>query len=155
KNPVDLNGIVSEAAAAFEPVAIRAGLTLVLEIAREPLLVVGDSARLRQIVDNLLANAVKFTPSGGRVTLRTGTRLGQVARSVEDTGVGISPETLPVVFDMFRQAVSGAQGGLGIGLSLVRSLVELHAGTVRAESAGIGCGSRFTVSLPRPAGAVA
>lgn len=113
--------------------------------------VLGDPDRLLQVVSNLLSNAVKFTPRGGRVEVRI-ERGGVAARlSVTDNGAGISPEFLPHVFDRFRQAESTMQrkhGGLGLGLAIVRHLVELHGGTVTAASAGVGCGSTFTVTLP-------
>ncbi|WP_293338044.1 PAS domain S-box protein [Microcoleus sp. CAWBG58] len=118
----------------------------------------GDAQRLQQVVSNLLTNAVKFTPSGGTVQLRLSAVA--VANSpspnyvqiiVSDTGKGISPEFLPYVFDRFRQAdgsITKAYGGLGLGLAIVRHLVELHGGTVRAESPGEGLGATFTVMLP-------
>jgi signal transduction histidine kinase len=112
----------------------------------------GDSIRLEQVVNNLLSNALKYTPKGGlvEVTVAPGESEGEIR--VRDTGVGIEPEILPRVFDLFTQGektLARAQGGLGIGLTLVRSLVELHGGTVRAESEGAGRGSTFIVRLPR------
>jgi PAS domain S-box-containing protein len=109
--------------------------------------------RLRQVVWNLVNNAIKFTPAGGRVqvTLRRAGTQAEVV--VADTGVGIGPELLPHIFELFRQGDSSstrAHGGLGLGLALVKSLVELHGGDVRAESAGTGQGARFTVTLPLP-----
>ena len=113
--------------------------------------VLGDSARLQQVIWNLLTNAVKFTLSGGRVEIRL-QRVGSLAQiTVSDTGKGIEPDFLPHVFEYFRQedgATTRKFGGLGLGLAIVRHLVELHGGTVRAESAGIGQGATFTVSLP-------
>ena len=110
-----------------------------------------DPVRLQQVLWNLLQNAVKFTPEGGRVTARL-QRAGNEARlSIEDTGQGLEPGLLPNLFQMFRQADSRANlrhGGLGIGLALVRQLVELHGGRVEAESEGPGRGARFTVWLP-------
>lgn len=116
----------------------------------------GDGPRLQQVVSNLLTNAVKFTPSGGTVTVRLSASGGKGASSnlqiqVSDTGKGISPEFLPYVFDRFRQAdgsITKAHGGLGLGLAIVRHLVELHGGTVHAESPGEGKGATFTVTLP-------
>jgi PAS domain S-box-containing protein len=111
----------------------------------------GDGNRLQQIVWNLLSNAIKFTPSGGRVQVRLD-HLGTDAQiQVSDTGEGISPDFLPSVFDYFRQADSSTTrrfGGLGLGLAIVRHLVELHGGTVKAESPGVGMGTTFTVQLP-------
>jgi PAS domain S-box-containing protein len=111
----------------------------------------GDPSRLQQVFWNLLSNAVKFTPKGGRVTVRLERTSSHLEISVSDTGQGISAEFLPFVFDRFRQADSTTtrkHGGLGLGLAIVRHLVELHGGTVRAESAGIGEGATFTVTLP-------
>ncbi len=124
-----------------------------LQTVLEPLIgpVLGDAQRLQQIVSNLLSNAIKFTPNGGRVEIRL-TRTDSEARIiVSDTGRGISSEFLPYVFDRFRQANSTTTrslGGIGLGLAIVRHLVELHGGTVYAESPGEGRGATFTVSLP-------
>ncbi|BAZ26905.1 multi-sensor hybrid histidine kinase [Kalymmatonema gypsitolerans NIES-4073] len=113
--------------------------------------VLGDSARLQQVIWNLLTNAVKFTLSGGRVEIRL-QRVSSLAQiTVSDTGKGIDPDFLPHVFEYFRQedgATTRKFGGLGLGLAIVRHLVELHGGTVRAESAGVGQGATFSVSLP-------
>jgi PAS domain S-box-containing protein len=113
--------------------------------------VMGDVNRLQQVFWNLLSNAVKFTPKSGRIEVRLAQIDSQVQVRVVDNGQGISPEFLPHVFDRFRQADSTTTreyGGLGLGLSIVRHLVELHGGTVQAESAGLGKGSSFTVTLP-------
>jgi CheY-like chemotaxis protein/anti-sigma regulatory factor (Ser/Thr protein kinase) len=111
----------------------------------------GDPDRLQQIIWNLLANAIKFTPREGRVEVRV-ERVSSVTRiTVTDTGLGISPGFLPHVFDRFRQAdssITRTQGGLGLGLAIVRHLVEVHGGTVQADSEGEGKGSRFTVQMP-------
>ena len=107
--------------------------------------------RLRQVIWNLLANAIKFTDQGGSVVANAIQRESTVEVSVTDTGIGIDPQFLPHLFERFRQAdtsTTRSQGGLGIGLSLVKQLVELHGGLVRAESAGLGQGAKFTVSLP-------
>ena len=125
---------------------------LVLELPEEELEVEGDLTRLTQVLGNLLNNAAKYTDPGGRIVL---SRVPQRARSsrlrVRDTGIGIPPELLPRLFNLFTQ-VDGtthrAQGGLGIGLALVRQLVEMHGGTVTAHSAGPGRGSEFAVTLP-------
>ena len=111
----------------------------------------GDPTRLQQVLWNLLTNAVKFTPKGGRIKVVLERVDSQVEVTVEDTGIGIEPDFLPYVFERFRQADSGISrrhGGLGIGLSIVKSLVELHGGTVRAKSPGKERGSTFTVALP-------
>jgi signal transduction histidine kinase len=116
----------------------------------------GDADRLQQVVWNLLSNAIKFTPRGGRVEVRLEAVDGQVRLQVADTGRGISAEFLPHLFERFRQAEGPAArsiGGLGLGLAIVRHLVEMHGGTVRADSAGEGRGATFTVELPMlPAG---
>jgi signal transduction histidine kinase len=110
----------------------------------------GDPERLQQVLWNLVMNAIKFTSSGGTVTVRLGRTDRGVRIEVADTGRGIHPAFLPHVFDRFRQQDAEAQthGGLGLGLSLVRELVELHHGTVRAESGGERQGARFTVDIP-------
>src|SRR5262249_23282312 len=107
--------------------------------------------RLEQILTNLLNNAVKYTEPGGRIWLSAERRDGNVVVRVRDTGVGIAPEMLPTVFDLFIQgdrSLARSQGGLGIGLSLVRSLVQLHGGSVQATSDGLGKGSEFCVRIP-------
>lgn len=117
----------------------------------EPFALVGDPDRLRQIIWNLLSNAIKFTPQGGRVEIRLRRQLGAVELAVTDTGVGIAPEFLPHLFERFSQADTSTtrrKGGLGLGLAIVRHLVELHGGHVRAESPGVGRGSTFLVVLP-------
>ena len=113
--------------------------------------VVADEVRLDQIVNNLLGNALKYTPEGGRIEVSVRQDDGQAVISVRDTGIGIAGDLLPHVFDLFVQggrAIERKQGGLGIGLTLVHRLVELHLGTVEATSAGTGQGSTFTVRLP-------
>ncbi|HEY9662387.1 MAG TPA: ATP-binding protein, partial [Allocoleopsis sp.] len=115
-------------------------------------LVSADPDRIQQIVWNLLSNAVKFTPAGGRVELRLEAIGSAVQIQVSDTGKGIHPDFLPYVFERFRQAdatTTRSQGGLGLGLAIVRNLVELHGGEVAVQSAGEGQGSTFTVQLPR------
>ncbi len=112
----------------------------------------GDSSRLQQVFWNLLSNAIKFTPSGGRVEVRLERAGSNVQISVSDTGEGISSDFLPFIFDHFRQADGTStrrHSGLGLGLAIVRHLVELHGGTVHADSPGEGCGATFTIRLPR------
>jgi PAS domain S-box-containing protein len=150
--PVDLVPALQAALDTVRSAAEAKGVTLVANFG--PLMeeVLGDATRIQQVVWNLLTNAVKFTPEGGRVELRMEGDADSVRITVSDTGKGIEPEFLPFVFDRFRQAdPSGARryGGLGLGLSLVKHLVELHGGTVTAESEGAGKGSTFTVTLPR------
>jgi signal transduction histidine kinase/ActR/RegA family two-component response regulator len=146
--------IVAVAVAAVDVVA-PAAATKAVEIRTQfdhdlPL-VYGDPDRLQQVVWNLLSNAVKFTGSGGRIDLRLSERHGRVVLAVHDSGEGIAPEFLPHVFERFRQADGTStrrHGGLGLGLALVRHLVELHGGTVRADSEGLGRGATFSVVLP-------
>jgi CheY-like chemotaxis protein len=114
----------------------------------------GDRIRLTQVVDNLLSNAIKYTPDGGALRLSLAADAATTTVTVTDTGVGIPPDLLPHVFGVFRQAeqsLDRSLGGLGLGLPLVKSLVELHHGSIRAESDGPGRGARFVVELPRGA----
>jgi CheY-like chemotaxis protein/anti-sigma regulatory factor (Ser/Thr protein kinase) len=112
-----------------------------------------DATRISQVLSNLLDNAAKYTPPGGRLSLRARRDGSDVVISVSDNGIGLEPGSLPRVFDMFTQVGKGAQGGLGIGLSLVRRLVEMHGGEVGVESDGVDRGSTFTVRLPLDRGA--
>jgi signal transduction histidine kinase len=131
--------------------AAEAGLALDSTLPHDLPPVAGDVVRLQQVVHNLLSNAVKFTPPGGRVRVHVDQDGSQARLSVSDTGVGIAPTFLPYVFDRFRQADSSmtrTHGGLGLGLAVVRALVELHGGSVIAESPGDGAGATFTVRLP-------
>jgi signal transduction histidine kinase/ActR/RegA family two-component response regulator len=148
---VDLRQVVQEAIDAVRPAAD--GKRVAIEPAFDPdaVLIEGDAGRLRQVVWNLLANAVKFTHDGGRIQAHVRGDGRQVRIMVRDTGEGIAPELLPYVFERFRQGDSSStrsHGGLGLGLALVRHLVELHGGTVEAESGGRGQGATFTVVLP-------
>lgn len=148
---LELQGILQRAAEISRPIIEEREHSLTTEIPVEPIYVEGDSTRLAQIFSNLLNNAAKYTERGGRITLRAAVANGMVTVFVEDNGVGIAPEMLPRVFDIFAQ-VEGtrnkAQGGLGIGLALVKNLVEMHGGTAAAESEGLGLGCVFRVSLP-------
>lgn len=155
--PVDLIGVARAALEAARPAAAARGLALDASLAEPPLAVEGDAARLQQVVWNLLGNAMKFTPPGGAVSLRVAARAGRAEVTVEDTGQGIAPSFLPHVFERFRQAespTSRRHGGLGLGLSIARSIVELHGGAIAVHSEGDGRGARFTVSLPVAASAV-
>lgn len=114
----------------------------------EPVWLTGDGVRLVQIFTNLLNNAAKYTPHGGRIDLSAVPNQREVVFSVKDTGIGIPPELLAHIFDLFTQA-DHSQGGLGIGLTLVRKLVEMHGGSMEAVSGGAGQGSEFLVRLPR------
>lgn len=149
--PVDLAGIIEDAVATVTPAAQAKAVRLQRVLDAGASLVSGDPARLGQIVWNLLSNALKFTPRGGRVQIRLERINSHVEITVEDTGAGISPEILPHVFERFRQADSSstrAYSGLGLGLAIVRHLVELHGGSVEAHSEGLGRGASFTVKLP-------
>ena len=149
--PVDPNSFMEGAIEAVRPAAEAKGVRVQKIMDTGAVTVTGDPVRLQQVVWNLLSNAIKFTPRGGRVQVRLERVNSHVEISVSDTGPGISPEFLPHVFDRFRQAdqrTTRQHGGMGLGLSIVRHLVELHGGTVRAESAGLGEGSTFTVLLP-------
>jgi signal transduction histidine kinase len=148
---LELAAVVDAAVEACRPAAESKGVHLKMAPAPRPLAVRGDAARLRQVVSNLVGNAIKFTPAGGSVGVSV-ERVGKSARiRVTDTGEGIKPEALPHIFERFWQAHQGQAdpaGGFGLGLTIVRQLVELHAGTVEAQSDGEGRGARFTVELP-------
>ncbi|GAA4338013.1 hypothetical protein GCM10023165_16450 [Variovorax defluvii] len=149
--PVLLDAVIDDAIELSRPAIERAGHALEVDVSGEPLVVRGDAVRLTQVFSNLLNNAAKYTPAGGRVKLAAWQQQRQAVVQVSDTGAGLAPEMLNAIFEMFVQ-VSGtakeAQGGLGIGLTLVKSLVELHGGSVEAASEGVGRGATFTVRLP-------
>jgi signal transduction histidine kinase/CheY-like chemotaxis protein len=149
--PVDLAGVIDNSVSTVQPAADAKGVKLHALIDPRAAPVSGDPDRLQQVVWNLLSNAVKFTPKGGRVQLRLERVDSHVEIVVTDTGVGIKKDFLPYVFERFRQGESGPArktGGLGLGLAIVRHIVEMHGGVVLAESAGEGQGSTFTVTLP-------
>jgi len=155
---VDLRGVVEDAVTAVRPAADAKGIRLqrVLDAGVGPIM--GDGARLQQVVWNLLINSVKFTSKGGRVQVHLARVNSHVEIVVSDTGAGIAPDVLPFIFDRFRQADSSstrAHGGLGSGLALVKHLVELHGGTVVAQSEGEDKGATFIVKLPVPISNVA
>ena len=148
--PLDLSALVAASLETCRATGRSTDYELVQDL--DPGWVDGDSTRLEQITSNLLDNALKYTPPGGRIEVRTWTENDDVVLSVRDSGVGIAPDLLPHVFDVFVQGASTldrAQGGLGIGLSLVRRMAELHGGGIEAESKGPGGGSTFTLRLPR------
>ncbi len=149
--PTDLESVVTLAVEASRPLIEDCGHRLAVELPDRPVPLEVDPARMAQVLSNLLNNAAKYTDEGGRITL-TAERAGrEVVFRVCDNGTGIAPELLPHIFDMFTQAdqtLSRSRGGLGIGLTLVRSLVEMHGGRVTVASAGVGLGSEFTVYLP-------
>jgi signal transduction histidine kinase/CheY-like chemotaxis protein len=147
---VDLSGIVESAVDVVQPAATAKNIRLETEIEACPCMTTGDADRLQQVVWNLLSNAVKFTPPGGKVMLRL-VHDHDYVLTVSDTGIGIDPAFVPQIFQPFRQAdasPSREQGGLGLGLAIVRHLVELHGGTVSARSPGKGLGTTFEVRLP-------
>jgi signal transduction histidine kinase len=150
--PVEVAELVRTAVDMVRPQIEARQHELSVKLPNKPAMVLADAVRLVQIVANLLNNAVKYTPPGGRIELEVCNVQGHITITVTDNGIGIAPTMLEKVFDMFSQ-VSGksseAQGGLGIGLTLVKGLVLLHNGTVSAQSAGEGHGSRFVVTLPR------
>ena len=148
---IKLVPVLQAAVDTVRPAASAKGVTLVLDCEPKPTEALGDPARLQQIVSNLLTNAIKFTPEGGRVSLAMKHDADQIRIIVSDTGEGIEPGFLPFVFQRFSQAdTSSARrfGGLGLGLSLVKDLVELHGGTISAQSEGVGRGATFTVTFP-------
>jgi PAS domain S-box-containing protein len=150
-HPVNLAPLIEKAMDVVRPAADAKGIALEASLNREADQITGDPDRLQQVVWNLLSNAVKFTSEGGRVDVRLGRVDPYIQISVSDTGCGISPEFMPYLFERYRQAdASGARrkGGLGLGLTLVRQLVEMHGGSVTAESEGEGKGSTFLVKLP-------
>ena len=151
KERVELKTVVSSAVETSLPLIEYAHHTLEMRIPNEPLPLYADPTRISQVVSNLLSNAAKYTPNGGCIKLLAWRDGDEVVIAVTDTGVGIPRESLSTVFGMFNQVgrhIGRAQGGLGIGLSLVRPLVEMHGGRVSASSAGAGKGSTFTVHLP-------
>lgn len=170
--PLELLPVVEQAIETIKPTATVKDIQVVLEpLQANSVKVMGDSSRLQQIIWNLLSNAIKFTPNGGCVTIRLSeviAKEGEVAETekfspfpilnshfaqiqITDTGIGIASEFLPFVFDRFRQAdgsITRSHGGLGLGLAIVRHLVELHGGTIEVSSLGVGQGATFTVNLP-------
>jgi two-component system, chemotaxis family, CheB/CheR fusion protein len=151
RQPIDLAGVINAAIDVVRPAADAKGIEIVSVEEPEAGLVLGDSVRLQQVAWNLLSNAINFTPKRGRVEVelkRTGT---DVVIVVRDTGTGIRPDFLPYIFERFQQADTSEKrthGGLGLGLSIVRNLVQMHGGSVRAESDGEGRGTTFIVTLP-------
>jgi signal transduction histidine kinase/CheY-like chemotaxis protein len=152
RQELNLADVAKGAFESFEHKAREQELSYRLDLPEVPVLVVGDRQRLEQVIGNLLANAIKYTPRGGRVTLALSVHQDSVSLSVTDTGVGLAPEMRERVFDPFAQVdhtLDRSQGGLGLGLALVHSIVALHGGSVKAESPGLGKGCCFEVQLPR------
>lgn len=153
---VDLASVVNDAIDTVQRDADEKRIAVKREVDKAAGVIAGDAARIQQIVWNLLSNAIKFTAEGGQITVRLRNSGSDAEISVADTGVGIRPEILPQIFDRFHQAdqsITRRVGGLGLGLSIVKRLVELHGGSITAASGGIGQGVTFTVLLPSNAGA--
>jgi CheY-like chemotaxis protein/two-component sensor histidine kinase len=152
RESLDLRDVVEQALCSCEPAIKARRHQLVTEMPAAPLPVAGDAARLEQVFVNLLTNAAKYTDEGGRLTVAGELTDTEAVVRVRDTGIGIRGDLLPQVFELFRQlspSLHRAEGGLGIGLNIVKNLVELHSGCVTAHSEGPGQGSEFTVRLPR------
>ena len=148
---LDLNELMLESAESIQPIMDEHGHEFSIMPQPNALIVEGDPTRLLQIIENLLTNAAKYTPRGGKITVEVRKRRAFCELCVRDNGRGIDPELLEEVFDMFFQsnhALDRSEGGMGVGLTLVRALVEMHGGTICAQSDGIGKGSRFLVRLP-------
>ena len=148
---VDLRTVVGNAIEANAPDCVRRSHRLVVNLPMDGLWVHADAVRLEQVFSNLLINAAKYTPDGGVITVTLERVGGRASVQVRDSGIGIDPSQLARIFEMFVQVDSAtklAEGGRGIGLAVVRELVEMHDGTVKALSAGLGSGSEFTVLLP-------
>jgi len=148
---LDLTLVVEAALDALRPIADDNGIELSVDVPKGPIDANGDAVRLQQVVGNILGNAIKFTPRGGHVALSLRVDDGIAILQIKDDGPGIDPEFLPVVFERFKQGLNNPrrnQSGLGLGLAIVKHLVELHGGSVHAESEGLGKGSTFVVSLP-------
>jgi signal transduction histidine kinase/CheY-like chemotaxis protein len=156
---IDVSALVSQCMEAIEDVARSKPVRVEIALPAEPVKADVDPDRIQQVVWNLLSNGVKFTPAGGRidVSVTPADASGRIALTVSDTGIGIAPDFMPHVFDRFRQGdsrLTREHGGLGLGLAIVRHLVELHGGTVEASSAGTGRGATFVVRVPVSQGAV-
>ncbi|MYN18771.1 histidine kinase, partial [Rugamonas sp. FT107W] len=146
------SAIVAAAIDTVRPAAEAKQIHIAQQFEPAPGMVAGDANRLQQIIWNLLSNALKFTPAGGRIEVRIRREGDQIAIAVRDNGIGIAPDFLAHVFERFRQADASTtrqHGGLGLGLAIVKHLVEQHGGTVAAASEGVGHGACFTVRLPR------
>jgi PAS domain S-box-containing protein len=155
KERIDLRSVLDSALETTRPLASARGHQIVVRVPERPLPLDGDPTRLSQVFANLVNNAAKYTPDGGRITVAADTDGTALRVCISDTGIGIPADMLPYVFDMFTQvghSIERSQGGLGIGLTLVRRLVEMHGGSVAAQSGGPGQGSSFVVKIPLAAG---
>jgi signal transduction histidine kinase len=150
RQPVDLAKLVQETVAVFEPLAEENGIVLTAEL-NGLSEIIGDRSRIRQVLHNLLANALRHTPAGGRVTIQGRSEAGRVTLAVQDSGDGIDAQQIAHVFDRFYRtdpSRSRETGGSGLGLAIVKAIVEAHGGMIRATSAGLGQGSTFTIVFP-------
>lgn len=148
---LDLRALVQESAAVFEPLMEEKGVQLLVQLPPSLSAVTVDRSRIRQVLHNLLANALRHTPAGGQVTVAVAQPAGRVRLIVQDTGEGIDPQNLEHIFDRFYRtdpSRSRETGGSGLGLAIVKAIVEAHGGEVNATSAGVGKGTRFTIFLP-------
>jgi len=148
---LDVREVLEHAVASLQTLAAQKSISLQTLLPPSPLQVHADAARMQQVVLNLLTNALKYTHTGGSVWVKAGIEGNEVVCTVQDTGIGIYPPVLPQIFDLFSQASDGQDmraGGIGVGLALVRQIVELHGGTVQAKSPGLGKGAEFTFRLP-------
>jgi signal transduction histidine kinase len=148
---IELRDLVTHAVETVTPTLEARRHRLMVELPERAFVIYGDPLRLTQVLGNVLGNAAKFTDNGGQISVRARRRHRDVEIAVRDSGIGIAPQVLPRIFDLFTQLddrMGRAQGGLGIGLALVRRLVEMHGGTVRASSPGLGLGSEFVIRLP-------
>ena len=151
KTQIDLRTVVEEAVAAARPMMESHHLHFSLIVDGQPLWIEGDGSRLQQVFVNLLTNAAKYTPGGGHVSLEAAREGANACIRVKDDGMGIAPDMVDAIFDLFVQSnrtLERAQGGIGVGLTLAKSLVEMHGGTLRADSDGEGKGSTFSVTMP-------
>ncbi len=158
REPVETSEMVAKAIEMASPLIEQRQHELTIDVRSQGLLIEADAVRMAQVVANLLNNAAKYTEPHGTIAVSAGNEGDEVVLRVRDSGIGLSAEMLPLVFDLFvqeKQAIDRAQGGLGLGLAIVRSLVELHGGRVEARSEGHGHGSEFVVRLPAAAGAPA
>jgi len=151
KERVDLKDVLQDQVASFAPVAAERGIHLQAVLPSGALPVELDRARFAQVIQNLVSNAIKYTPQGGQVWCKATQEASEVLLRIEDTGMGIDPATLPRIFDLFTRGPDAADrepGGLGVGLAIAYQIVKQHGGTIQARSPGVGKGSEFTVRLP-------
>ena len=155
--PIDMRGVIDAAVETIRHAATAKDISINVESPAEVVPVIGDEHRLQQVIWNLAANSVKYTPRGGSITIALSKERGRAVVRVKDTGEGIDPEFMPHVFEPFRQGCADRtkRSGLGLGLAIVRRLVDLHGGRITAESEGLGRGATFSVSLPVAQGAAA